>query len=367
MNICLEEPNHKDFSQNAPLEFPLSVYQSSPLPVPPGMEDELDRFFEQCRHPFVVVSALKQKDREDVAQFLLKLQAPVYLEATSGLREDPRLAMLQVTRSAPPVGYPFDGVVRIGGVPTFRFWRDLQESNGAWPVFSLNDSPFSGLSWGPIQCCDLQEFFHNYTPPMLTQAQNWKTLDKEYQAKQLALYQEEPRSEASLVHALSNYIPPNSFVFLGNSLPIREWDQSATFAQKHLEIMASRGLSGIDGQTSTFLGAAEPEQENWCILGDITTLHDLSAPWILEQLETMRLNIVVINNGGGRIFAKILKDEENQNQHQLSFKPFAEMWGMDYERWETIPLYTPATRPRLIEIVPDYPATQRVWERQKQL
>lgn len=366
INVCLEEPNNKDF-QNTPFEFPLSIYQATPLPYASSMGDQLTDFFEKSRHPFVVVSALKPKDRDSVVQFLLKLQAPLYLEATSGLREDLRLKPLQVTRSAAPQGYALDGVVRIGGVPTFRFWRDLEESNAAWPVFSINDRPFSGLSWGHIQCCDVSEFFQNYTPPTLTQDQNWKKIDDEFQAKQLSLYHEEPHAEASLIHALSTHIPINAFIFLGNSLPIREWDQAATFTSRGLQILASRGLSGIDGQTSTFFGAADPQQENWCILGDLTTLHDLSAPWILRQMETMRLNIVVINNGGGRIFARILKDEENQNLHHLSFKPFAELWGMHYERWETVPPYSPSTKPRLIEIVPDYAATQRYWERQKLL
>ena len=84
--------------------------------------------------------------------------------------------------------------------------------------------------------------------------------------------------------AVLDHMPDPCTLVLGNSLPIREWDLAATFRCARLEIGASRGLNGIDGQTSTFLGFAEATTENWAILGDLTTLYDLAAPWILPQL-----------------------------------------------------------------------------------
>lgn len=363
INVCLEEPNHKDFTLSSPLDISSPSYTASKNNETAEISSALTHFLERCHLPFVIVGKLKVEDKESVLQFLLKLKAPVFLEAISGLREDPRLKELQVTRCDWPRGYPMDGVIRIGGVPTFRFWRDLEESNGTIPVFSINHQPFSGLSWGTIHCVDLKVFFDFYAIKPCEPSEDWKELDRKYETQLSALYQDEPTAEASLVHALSTHIPPRSFIFLGNSLPIREWDQSATFNNKGFKVRASRGINGIDGQTSTFFGAADPSVENWCILGDLTTLHDLSAPWILPQLDTGRLNIVVVNNGGGRIFARILKDIENQNPHSLGFKPFAEMWGMLYERWKSIPPYIPCTSPRLIELVPDYEATQRFWQK----
>lgn len=367
LNVCLEEPNHKNFSQDSPLTLPTLPYTQEPIGGTGEIAIEFTRFLEGCHRPFVIVGGLQPQDRESVCHFLIQLQAPVFLEGISGLREDPRLKPLQVTKTGAPAHYPLDGVVRIGGVPTFRFWRDLEESNGEVPVFSINHVPFAGLSWGKIHCTDLEPFFSKFTPPKRPQERLWKLVDTDYQTKLTALYAEEPLAEASLIHALSQHIPAHAFIFLGNSLPIREWDQSAIFTQKHFEMRASRGINGIDGQTSTFFGAAEASKENWCILGDLTTLHDLSAPWILQQMETTRLNIAVINNGGGRIFARILKDVENQNLHTLSFKPFAKLWGMEYERWESIPPYSPSNAPRLIEIVPDYSSTVRFWEKSAKL
>ena len=91
-------------------------------------------------------------------------------------------------------------------------------------------------------------------------------------------------------------------MYLGNSMPIREWDRSATYEDRGYEIQASRGLNGIDGQISTFLGLAQTGRSNWAILGDLTTLYDLAAPWFLSQMETRDITLVVMNNRGGRVF-----------------------------------------------------------------
>nr|QIQ10859.1 hypothetical protein OJOKFFHK_00002 [uncultured bacterium] len=54
------------------------------------------------------------------------------LEGVSGLREDPRLQAVSIKRTdkvletAAAAGYSIDGVLRIGGIPTHRIWRDLE-------------------------------------------------------------------------------------------------------------------------------------------------------------------------------------------------------------------------------------------------
>ena len=133
---------------------------------------------------------------------------------------------------------------------------------------------------------------------------------------------------------LSKIIPAGSNIYLGNSLPIREWDASATRAHRRFEVAANRGANGIDGQISTFLGWSEPEKENWGIFGDLTTLYDLAGPWILEQIpEETVLRIVVMNNGGGKIFAKLYGKPILENRHSFGFEHFARLWKLEYQRW----------------------------------
>ena len=66
-------------------------------------------------------------------------------------------------------------------------------------------------------------------------------------------------SEPAMVWELSRQIPSDALVYLGNSLPIREWNLAATQQIPHPRTFASRGANGIDGQIATWLGMSEGE------------------------------------------------------------------------------------------------------------
>lgn len=182
----------------------------------------------------------------------------------------------------------------------------------------------------------------------------------------------EPAAELSLLRTLSSAIPRHSFVFLGNSLPVREWDLVASREDRAFHLGANRGANGIDGELSTFLGMAGRGPSNWALLGDLTTLYDLSAPWIVPQLESdTELRIAVINNGGGQIFSRVpglekvdpaIRSRLFQTEHTVRFRGWAEMWNLHYETWTTIgdPALLPS--PAVIEILPDAPASARLWK-----
>ncbi|MFI5344692.1 MAG: thiamine pyrophosphate-binding protein, partial [Chlamydiales bacterium] len=325
-------------------------------------------------YPIVVIGALKPSERESVVAFLLRFKAPIYVEGPSGLREDPRLAPWRVaidqiwTRSSQS-GYPIDGVLRIGSIPTGRIWRDLDEKNGAVKVCSICELPFSGLSWAEGIYTPFNLFYEKVQQRQFDvhyPCQKWLQQEKEAEEKLLHLFHEEPKAEASLFYHLSKHIAKGSLVYLGNSLPVREWDLAATFEPKQLNVAVSRGLCGIDGQISTFLGMSSAEQENWALIGDLTALYDMAAPWILEQLPGHHVNLVVVNNGGGQIFSRHFSHRSFLNEHQLNFGPLADFWNWQYERWEEVPQHlSAAKRGRLIEILPDPDATNRFWTKLK--
>jgi 2-succinyl-5-enolpyruvyl-6-hydroxy-3-cyclohexene-1-carboxylate synthase len=150
-------------------------------------------------------------------------------------------------------------------------------------------------------------------------------------------------------------------VYLGNSLPIREWDLAAVREARDWRVGVNRGANGIDGQLSTFLGMCADGRDNWAVVGDLTALYDLGAPWILDQLTTGPVRIVVVNNGGGQIFARLSPHAELRNAHRRTFDGWASFWGLPHHRWETVPR-APALPDRcVIELVPDAAATDRFW------
>lgn len=369
INVCLEEPTACKFVKEKQLfeDHPRSFIEDNTEDTI-GV-DYLDTFIQESRYPFVVVGAIPENSRESVVRFLQIYGAPVYLEAVSGLREDVRLRNSRILcadhlrRMAEQAGYPLDGVLRIGGVPTFRFWRDLENLQGKINVCSISHLPFSGLSWGSVYQVNLKTFFAHYQLKKNAShdLKRWLQIDQHTYQSLLALLKHEPLSEAAWIHQLSKIIPVESLIYLGNSLPIREWDAFASHEISHPHVYASRGLNGIDGQLSTFFGMCTQKSPNWGIVGDLTTLYDLAAPWILEQLSHLDINLVVINNGGGKIFDRMFPNKKIQNRHQIQFKSLAELWNMRYVYYTQLPEDIPYGGHRLIEIRPDEESTTRFW------
>jgi 2-succinyl-5-enolpyruvyl-6-hydroxy-3-cyclohexene-1-carboxylate synthase len=376
------DSNHKPVHINACFEDP-NAPQSSPAGLFTGEKQDLGlettsvaAWLDHAARPLIIVGALSERERPFVEAFLARLGAPVYLESLSGLRASEVLEPIKLRvgdkllRRAIASGYNPDGVIRIGGIPTHRTWRDLEDSH--LPVLSISALEFSGLGrQSTLVQGNLSQILETFAPADQVADVACQLLEEDrviYDRLQ-ELLEKEPKSEPALFQALSNTIPENALVFLGNSLPIREWDLATTWNSRGLDVHASRGLNGIDGQVSTFLGMCGTERSNWAILGDLTTLYDLSGPWPFGQLPNPReteATLVVMNNSGGKIFDRMFSTREFQNSHSLSFGPWAAHWGLTYHLVTDPEQLQPVVKTRhaglrVIEISPDPGATQRFW------
>lgn len=312
------------------------------------------------QRPLVVIGELRRSDRDRVRDFVVRLNAPVFAEPLSGLREEPSLSSLSITAGERILGRgEFDGVIRIGGVPTFRFWRDLDESLAHLPVMSFSALPFRGGTRGDVWPLDALE---KMSVKARDRDEALFDLDRNQHRRFESILDGEPQSELALVRALSRDLPLRSRVYLGNSLPIREWDLSATREPRGFEVAANRGANGIDGQLSTFFGQCDPAADNSAVVGDLTALYDLNAPWIVPQLDSrIRFRIVIINNAGGRIFERVaslrklswsIRARVIDNVHDLRFASWGEMFGISES---------------LVELRPDLDASRRAWEKYEDL
>ncbi|MEL6477234.1 MAG: thiamine pyrophosphate-binding protein [Pseudomonadota bacterium] len=96
---------------------------------------------------------------------------------------------------------------------------------------------------------------------------------------------------------------------LGNSMPLRLGNlfcapaaPTATPAHGPRRILTNRGVNGIDGTLSCFLGEmSEAEGPGLLLLGDLAFLHDLGALDLVRE-SGARGAICVVQNGGGAIF-----------------------------------------------------------------
>ena len=364
-------PAHLNLRFDEPLlpgEIPSLRIQpaSLSLPEPPEADPgEVEEALAGLERPLVILGALEEEDRPAVREFLLALGAPVYAEAESGLREDPALANLLLRGGEAFVSrVKRHGVLRVGSVPTLRAWRDLEKRDPGEPVGSLSPLPFPGLSRSTLFQCAPGKTLSRVRPRRADPAFTAETLERDRAAaKELeTLLSAHPFSEPALVRRLSLLAPEGARVYLGNSLPIREWNLAAAREDRGLSVLSSRGANGIDGQVSTFLGLAGPDRENWALLGDLTVLYDLAAPWILRELSGIRTRIVVMNNRGGRIFGRILKSPFFQDEHEIGFSDWAGMWGLAYYPWDGGSWTPPAGENLLVEVLPDLEASARFWQ-----
>jgi 2-succinyl-5-enolpyruvyl-6-hydroxy-3-cyclohexene-1-carboxylate synthase len=376
INVCLEEPSDKE-AKLCQIEKGIEAdFTPFKVGLNKQTQDDYQQFLNSVKHPLVVVGELQKNQREQAIHFLLQLGAPVYLEGFSGLREERSLEHLRITsidriwERAENEGYPIDGIIRIGSIPTARLWRDLEDKKDEIQVVSVSELPFSGLSRGSIHHASLNEFFEwgSKIPHSRFAFKGWQQADHAFQNQLNELYKQEPLAEASLIHELSKILPLRSNVFLGNSLPVREWDSGATWESRGYDVNAVRGVNGIDGQIATFLGTCTTAQDNWAIIGDLTALYDMVSPWILKQMPDVNANIVIVNNSGGQIFAPMYSHPAFLNEHDLNFKPLADMWRLRYERWTAIPSeLAPSQGGRIIELIPNADATLRFRQRLKKL
>lgn len=185
---------------------------------------------------------------------------------------------------------------------------------------------------------DINDFFEEFLmktrPVESTYLREWlnirghrKQLHSEYEKKI-------DYSDFMVFQKIFEHLPARLQLQLSNSATIR-------YAQlfdlpKGVEVFCNRGTSGIDGSTSTAIGAAYVSGlPTLLITGDLSFFYDSNALW--NNYIKKDFKIIVINNRGGGIF-RILPGEKDtelfdtffETKHHLSAKQLAEMYGFQY-------------------------------------
>jgi 2-succinyl-5-enolpyruvyl-6-hydroxy-3-cyclohexene-1-carboxylate synthase len=144
-----------------------------------------------------------------------------------------------------------------------------------------------------------------------------------------------PFTDFKVFDAVLSQLPKNSQLQLSNSSAIR-------YAQlididPSVEVFCNRGTSGIDGSTSTAIGAAVANtKQTTLITGDVSFLYDSNALW--NNYIPKNFKIILINNGGGGIFRILPGHEETEvfntffeTSHCLTAEHLAKMYGFNYQ------------------------------------
>jgi 2-succinyl-5-enolpyruvyl-6-hydroxy-3-cyclohexene-1-carboxylate synthase len=184
-------------------------------------------------------------------------------------------------------------------------------------------------------------------------------------------------SEPRVVRDVLHQLPDDALCVIGSSMPIRDADVTMP-SRRGLRVLCNRGLAGIDGTTSTAIGAAIAHQtagggKAYAILGDLTFLHDLTG--LLGGRCSLRpdLTIIVINNEGGGIFSLVEHtadtvgfDELFATPHTVDIACLAAGAGWQHERVTSPSELTAGLEgagPRILEVRTDRHVNAKLHQR----
>ena len=237
-----------------------------------------------------------------------RLALPVLADPLSGLRFGPAAdtvltqydALLRNPAAAARLRP--DWVLRFGGAPVSKVlgqWLSgvpalLVDPAGGWRDPS-HDVQRRIVADPAAVCAALDED----AAPDLDWAGAWRRADARVRELADTHLAASPWCEAQLIRALLARIPAGEALLCANSLPIRQLDTWSGPRAEPMTLHGNRGASGIDGQLSTLAGLSQAGPPCWGLLGDLSAAHDLSG-WLLH--ERLRRPLIVIDNGGGRIF-----------------------------------------------------------------
>jgi len=169
-------------------------------------------------------------------------------------------------------------------------------------------------------------------------------------------------SDLTVFSSILNSIPNGTDLQMGNSSVVR---YIQLFNQnKNLTYFGNRGVAGIDGSTSTAIGAAwKTKKPTLLISGDLSFHYDSNAFW--NNYLSSELKVIVINNGGGGIFRIIDGSKDTAHLEQFfetahsskSIKGIVDLYNLNYfsaanndELNEVLPLFFNQKNVSVLEI-----------------
>ena len=158
-------------------------------------------------------------------------------------------------------------------------------------------------------------------------------------------------SDLVIFYNLFDYLPDNCVLHMANSSVVRYCQLFDPI--KTVRYESNRGTSGIDGSTSTAIGAAiaNPSKMHFFISGETSFIYDSNALWIRPFPKNLK--IIVVNNSGGGIFKIIAGPAESKQgtryfeaQHSQKVSTIAEAFGLTTK--------TISNKDELMNILPEF-------------
>ena len=171
---------------------------------------------------------------------------------------------------------------------------------------------------------------------------HWQDRDAQVGRTLATLLDREPvLTGPEVARTLWSRLGDEDVLFVGASNPVRDLDLVPAGGRMPT-VYANRGLSGIDGSISTAAGLAlASARPVTALLGDLTTIHDVTGLVIGPDEPRPDLRIVLANDDGGSIFATLEHGRPEHAEayerifgtpHGVSFASVAQAVGAHYRR-----------------------------------
>jgi 2-succinyl-5-enolpyruvyl-6-hydroxy-3-cyclohexene-1-carboxylate synthase len=248
-----------------------------------------------------------------------------------------------------------DVVLRFGASPTSTVLREYLEASDARqflvdPAAGWREATFTATD---LVGADPTRFATRLADGLdSTQADDWRERFADAERRYWDLVAsacQERLFEGAILSAVADDAPDPATVMVSNSMPVRDLDRFGEPRPADLTVLGNRGASGIDGITSTALGAGSATDDPLVLVtGDLAYYHDMNGLLAVSRCG-VDATIVEINNDGGGIFHMLPIEEfdppftdQFRTPHGLDFEPTGDLYGLDFERVADLPSFRSA-------------------------
>lgn len=331
---------------------PFTSYKKPIVTADKGTIKSLANIINDSKRTIIVIGQLSSdSERKTISKLIKKLNLTVYADITSGLRLTKCQAHIIRYFDQDLLSAEFNEIVKpslvlhLGGRITSKRVNEFFQQNRPSqyvivknnhdrldPIHAVTQHIEADLTWLCRRLLkEIKPQPNTYSQFIIRKAQK---IDKIIADN---IDEEKILSEAFVVREISTEIPPNSYLFLSSSMPIRDMDLYGQSGNQAITVAANRGVSGIDGVISTAAGfAVGGKSATTLVIGDLAFIHDINALATINKLQ-LPIIIVIINNQGGGIFhfLPISKCEDVFGRyfaavHDFSFGGVCETFAIDY-------------------------------------
>ncbi len=346
INIPFEEPLYETTEVAKFLEIPNQTIETHPVVTSPELFKKLKDLYTSFRKKLVLVGTNYPNEiNSDVLEKLANDPSVVVMtETTSNLHHEKFVNNIDVLITPftqedfkafqPDLLITFGGMIVSKRIKAFLRKYQPQEH---WHIDPLR-------AYDTFGCLSqhIEEHPNNFLTKLLTETNPTESNYNDFVQKIKAKRKEKtadftrtaPYSDFTIFDKIVKALPENIQLQVGNSSAIRYlqlFDLNPS-----IEVFCNRGTSGIDGSTSTAIGAATVTKKPVILItGDVSFFYDSNALWNNYIPENFK--IILINNSGGGIF-RILPGHQKtdifstffETQHNLNAEYLAKMFGFNY-------------------------------------